>query len=105
MSMMAIIEVGGKQYVVRENQEIRLERLQAEEGSKVTFENVLLLSKDEKEASLGAPFLAKQKVTATVVSQGRDEKVWGIKHKAKKRYKVKFGHKQLHTIVKIDKIA
>ena len=104
MRMLAIIETGGKQYVVREGEELRVEKLEVQEGEKVTFDKVLLSGEGEKVA-LDEKTLSGKTVTATVTSQGRDKKVWGMKHKAKKRYKMKFGHKQPHTMVKIEKIA
>ena len=72
--------------------------------SKITFEEVFFVG-DETAVKVGTPLVAGAKVTGTIVAQGRHDKVWGIKHKAKKRYKVKFGHKQTYTEVLIEKIA
>ncbi|HOX10517.1 MAG TPA: 50S ribosomal protein L21 [Candidatus Moranbacteria bacterium] len=102
--MLAIIKTGGKQYKVAEGDKIKVEKLEGEAGAKITFEEVLFVG-DEKDAKIGAPFIKGAKVESTIVSQGRHKKVWGIKHKPKKRYKVKFGHKQLFTEVEITKIA
>jgi len=102
--MLAIIKTGGKQYKVAEGDKIKVEKLEGEAGAKITFEEVLFVG-DEKDAKIGAPFIKGAKVEGKIVSQGRHKKVWGIKHKAKKRYKVKFGHKQLFTEVEITKIA
>jgi len=102
--MLAVVEIAGKQYIAREGETFRVEKLDAEEGKKVTLANVLLLA-SEKGTKLGTPNVSGAKVEAEVVSHGRDKKVWGIKHKAKKRYKVKFGHKQPHTMVKVVAIA
>ncbi len=102
--MLAIIKTGGKQYKVSEGDKIKIEKIEGEKGTKVTFDEVLFVG-DEKEVKIGEPLLKGAKVEATIVEQGRHKKVWGIKHKAKKRYKVKFGHKQLFTQVEINKIA
>lgn len=102
--MLAIIKTGGKQYKVAEGDKIKVEKLEGEAGAKLTFEEVLFIG-DEKDAKIGTPFIKGAKVEGTIVSQGRHKKVWGIKHKPKKRYKVKFGHKQLFTEVEITKIA
>ncbi len=102
--MLAIIKTGGKQYKVAEGDKVKVEKLEGEAGAKITFEEVLFIG-DETAVKLGAPFITGAKVEATVVDQGRHAKVWGIKHKAKKRYKVKFGHKQTYSEVLIEKIA
>ena len=102
--MLAIIKTGGKQYKVAQGDKIKVEKLEGEAGAKITFDEVLFIG-DEKDVKIGEPFIKGAKVEATIVRQGRYKKVWGIKHKAKKRYKVKFGHKQLFTEVEITKIA
>ena len=102
--MLAIIKTGGKQYKVAEGDKIKVEKIEGEDGAKITFSEVLFVG-DEKDAKVGTPLVGGAKVEAVIVRQGRHDKVWGIKHKAKKRYKVKFGHKQLFTEVEITKIA
>ncbi|MEI7891009.1 MAG: 50S ribosomal protein L21 [bacterium] len=102
--MLAIIKTGGKQYKVAVGDKIKIEKLEGEAGSVISFDEVLFIG-DEKDAKIGTPFIAGAKVEGTLIEQGRHKKVWGIKHKAKKRYKVKFGHKQLYTEVEITKIA
>jgi len=102
--MLAIIKTGGKQYKVAEGDKIKVEKLDGEAGAKITFEEVLFVG-DEKAVKVGEPFLKGAKVEGKIVQQGRHKKVWGIKHKPKKRYKVKFGHKQLFTEVEITKIS
>jgi large subunit ribosomal protein L21 len=103
-SMLAIIKTGGKQYKVAVGDKIKIEKLEGEAGAVITFDEVLFIG-DETDAKIGTPFIEGAKVEGTLVEQGRHKKVWGIKHKAKKRYKVKFGHKQLFTEVEITKIA
>ncbi|HAR99782.1 MAG TPA: 50S ribosomal protein L21 [Candidatus Moranbacteria bacterium] len=102
--MLAIIKTGGKQYKVAVGDKIKIEKLEGEAGAVITFDEVLFIG-DEKDAKIGTPFIEGAKVEGTLVEQGRHKKVWGIKHKPKKRYKVKFGHKQLFTEVEITKIA
>lgn len=102
--MLAIIKTGGKQYKVAVGDKIKIEKLEGEAGAVIIFDEVLLIG-DETAVKVGTPFIEGAKVEATLVEQGRHKKVWGIKHKAKKRYKVKFGHKQLFTEVEITKIA
>lgn len=102
--MLAIIKTGGKQYKVAVGDKIKIEKLEGEDGSKIIFKEVLFVG-DETDVKIGTPFIANAQVEGTLIEQGRHKKVWGIKHKAKKRYKVKFGHKQLFTEVEITKIA
>ncbi len=102
--MLAIIKTGGKQYKVAVGDKIKIEKLEGEAGTVIKFEEVLFIG-DEKDVKIGTPMIAGAIVEGTLVEQGRHKKVWGIKHKPKKRYKVKFGHKQLYTEVEITKIA
>lgn len=102
--MLAIIKTGGKQYKVEPGMKIRVEKLEGEVGAKVAFEEVLLVG-DEKDVKVGEPFLKGAKVEAKIVKQDKAKKVVGIKHKAKKRYKMKFGHRQPFTEVEIMKIV
>ncbi len=102
--MLAIIKTGGKQYKVAVGDKIKIEKLEGEAGSVISFEEVLFVG-DDKDVKIGTPLVAGAIVEGTLVEQGRHKKVWGIKHKPKKRYKVKFGHKQLFTEVEITKIA
>ena len=98
--MQAIIKTGGKQYLVKEGDVIRVEKLLGEENARVVFDEVLFVGSDT-EAQL-AP--AKVKVEGIIRKQTRSKKVTGVKHKAKKRYKVTFGHRQMVTEVEITKV-
>lgn len=102
--MLAIIKTGGKQYKIEAGDKIKIEKVEGEEGSIVVFPEVLFLG-DEKEVKIGTPFLEGVKVEGKILAQKKDKKVWGIKHKAKKRYKIKFGHRQEVTEVEIVKIG
>ena len=102
--MLAIIKTGGKQYKVAEGDKIKVEKLEGEEGSKIIFDEVLFVG-DEKEAKIGGPFIKGAKVEGKILKTAQGKKVTGIKFKAKKRYKVKFGHRQIITEVEIKKIS
>lgn len=103
MSKLAVIKTGGKQYKVAENDIIQIEKLPVEAGNSVTFDQVLLVA-NGKDVQVGTPTVAKAKVTAKVLEQGRDKKVTVVKYKAKSRYSVKKGHRQPFTKVQIEKI-
>ena len=98
--MLAIIKTGGKQYLVKRGDKIKIEKIEGEIGSKHSFSEVLFVG-DEKEAKIGTPILKGVKIEAKILKQERSDKVWGMKHKPKKRYKVKFGHRQPFTEVEI----
>ena len=102
--MIAIIQTGGKQYQVTEGDHLRIEKLEGEVGATLTFSEVLFVG-DEQTVQVGAPTVSGVTVEATILKQDKAKKVTGIKHKAKKRYKVKFGHRQPFTEVEIVKIA
>lgn len=101
--MVAIIKTGGKQYTVTENDIITIEKLDAEVGDKVTFDEVLMTSKDG-EISVGRPFLDNVKINGVVEEQGKGDKVIVFKFKRKKDYRKKRGHRQLYTKVRIESI-
>ncbi len=100
--MYAIIETGGKQIKVEEGQEIYIEKLDAEAGETVSFENVLFVGGDD--VKVGAPFVEGATVTAKVEKHGRQKKIIVWKMKAKKNYRRKQGHRQPYTKVVIEKI-
>lgn len=99
--MYAIIATGGKQYKVSEGDVIKVEKLDAEAGNTVTFDQVLAVS--DKGLKAGSD-VAKATVTATVIDQGKGKKVIVYKYKRKSGYHKKNGHRQAYTQVKIDKI-
>ena len=101
--MLAIIKTGGKQYKVGVGDKIKVEKLEGEEGSVISFDEVLFVG-DEKDAKVGTPNVAGAKVEAKIIKTEKGDKVTGVKFKAKKRYKVKFGHRQIQTEVEITAI-
>ena len=99
----AVIKSGSKQYLVHDGAVIKVEKLDVEPGKKVTFDEVLLLAGDQ-DIKVGAPLVAGVKVSGEVVKHGRQDKIMGVKMKAKKRQRKLFGHKQHYTQVKITGI-
>ncbi len=99
--MYAIIATGGKQYKVSEGDVIKVEKLDAEVGNTVTFDEVIAVSNDS--LKVGAE-ISGATVSATVMEQGRGRKIIVYKYKRKTGYHKKNGHRQAYTQVKIDKI-
>ena len=102
--MYAIIVTGGKQYTVSEGDIIFIEKLNAEEGTTVTFDQVIAVSGNDG-LKVGAPTVAGASVTANVVKNGKGKKVYVLKYKAKKNEKKKIGHRQPYTKVQIQTIV
>ena len=102
--MYAIVEIAGHQYKVEKDQRIYVNRLEGKEGSKVNFENVLLIE-DKGKVTVGAPAIKGAKVSAKIESHLKGDKVIVFKKKRRKGYKVKNGHRQYLTKIKIDNIS
>ena len=103
--MYAVIKTGGKQYRVAKNQYLKIEKLDAEVGSTVDFDQVLLVGGDGGEPKVGTPLLDGAKVTAEVVEQTRGPKIVIFKKRRRKNFRRKTGHRQYITVVKIADIA
>ena len=101
--MYAIIETCGKQYKVAQGDVVFFEKLDNEEGKKVTFDKVVLLSDDGK-VQVGNPYVKGIKVEGKVVSHGKAKKILVFKYKAKKNYRRTQGHRQTYTKVEITGI-
>ena len=101
--MYAIIEACGKQYKVEEKDVVFFEKLVAEEGKKVTFDKVILVSDDGK-VQVGNPYVKGVKVEGKVVSHGKGKKIIVFKMKPKKNERKKQGHRQPYTKVEITSI-
>jgi large subunit ribosomal protein L21 len=99
----AIVEDGGKQYKAVIGQTIEVDHFAAEVGEELDLERVLLVVNDE-ETSIGTPYIQGAKIQATVISQIKAPKVIVFKYKPKKRYRVKQGHRQRYTRIRIDSI-
>ena len=101
--MYAVIEACGKQYKVEEKDVVFFEKLDAEEGKKVTFDKVILVSNDGK-VQVGNPYVKGVKVEGKVVSHGKGKKIIVFKMKPKKNERKKQGHRQPYTKVEITSI-
>ncbi|TNF46362.1 MAG: 50S ribosomal protein L21 [Bacteroidetes bacterium] len=101
--MYAIVEIAGQQFKVQKDQKIFVHRLDAEAGSKVTFDKVLLVDNSGK-INVGAPAIAGAKVTAEVIDHLKGDKVIVFKKKRRKGYRKKNGHRQSFTAITIKDI-
>lgn len=101
--MYALVEIRGHQFKVEKGQEVFVNRLEGKEGGKVEFDRVLLKEKDGK-VEVGTPAL-KSRVKATIVEHLKGDKVIVFKKKRRKGYRVKNGHRQALTKIKIDSIS
>ena len=102
--MYAIVEIAGQQFKVEKDQRCYVHQLEGKPGSSVTFENVLLLDDDGK-VSVGAPAVKGVQVTAKIEQHLKGDKVIVFKKKRRKGYKVKNGHRQYLTKIKIETIS
>lgn len=102
--MYAIVEIGGKQFKVSEGDIVFVPRIESlEAGAKVTFDKVLLVSKDGK-VSIGNEYVKGAKVEAAVISHGKEKKVLVYKYKAKKNERKMQGHRQPYTKIQVESI-
>jgi large subunit ribosomal protein L21 len=101
--MYAIIVTGGKQYRVSEGDKIRVEKLDAEEGSAVEIKEVLLLGRDDGPVT-GTPLVEGASVKASVIGHGKEDKVIIFKYRRKKNYRRFRGHRQRYTELKVESI-
>lgn len=102
--MYAVIETGGKQYRVEVGTELEVELLDVEPGKTITLERVLLVA-DGDDSTIGRPLVADATVSAEVVSQTRGPKLISFKYRPKARSRVKKGHRQELTVLRIADIA
>ena len=102
--MYAIVDIAGQQFKVAKNQKIYVHRLEAKTGSKVSFDQVLLMD-DGVKVTIGAPAIANASVEAKVVKHLKDDKVIVFKKKRRKGYRVKNGHRQSLTQIVIESIG
>lgn len=102
--MYAVIKTGGKQYRVAAGDKFKVEKLEADVGAEITFDQVLMVA-DGDNVKVGAPMLSGAAVKATVVSHGRGDKVRIFKMKRRKHYRKSQGHRQHFTEVQISGIS
>lgn len=100
---LAVIEAGGKQYLVSEGQKIKVEKISADKNGAVVFDKVLLVF-DGKKTTLGKPLIKGASVEAKLTKTGRNRKVIVFRYHSKTRYRKKKGHRQYFTEVAISKI-
>ena len=102
--MSAVIHTGGKQYRVEEGTYLKIEKLELGVGDSIEFDKVLMIQSDDA-VKVGLPFIEGGKVTATVLSQGRHDKVKIIKFRRRKHHMKQQGHRQYYTEVQITGIS
>ena len=102
--MFAVIKAGGKQYRVKEGAVVRIEKLDADQGASVEFNQVLMVGEGAS-VTLGAPYVGSAKVLATVESHGKGDKVRIVKFRRRKHYLRQGTHRQLFTEVKVTDIS
>ena len=101
--MYVLVEFKGKQYKAETGALLKVDKIDAEPGTALAIETVLLVSADT--VTVGSPYVQGAKVTATVESHGRDDKIIVFKYKPKKDYRRKQGHRQQYSIIKIGEIS
>ena len=103
--MYAVVKTGGKQYKVAPGEKLKIERIPADVGAEVTLDQVLMIVGEGDSVRLGQPIVSGAAVKATVVAQGRGEKVKIFKMRRRKHYQKHQGHRQNYTELRIDSIA
>jgi len=103
--MFAIIRKDGRQYRVSKGETVRFDRINSELGGDFEAEEVLAISEKEGELKFGSPIIIGAKVAGKILSHGKDKKIIIFKRKRRKTYRRKYGHRQLHTMVKIESIS
>jgi large subunit ribosomal protein L21 len=102
--MYALVEFKGKQYKAEKGVLLKVDRIDAEPGSVLEIDTVLLVSGGEADVSVGSPYVAGAKVSAKVESHEKDKKIIVFKYKPKKDYRRKQGHRQQYSVIKIEDI-
>lgn len=102
--MYAVVVSGGKQHRVEEGETLKLEKLNAEVGSSIDFDRILLVANGD-DVKIGEPVVAGAKVSAEIVSHGRGKKIRIVKFKRRKHHMKQAGHRQWYTEVKITGIS
>ncbi len=101
--MYAVVRTGGKQARVSPGDSVRIERIQGEVGDTVELAEVLLVG-DDGEPKIGTPLVDGAKVVGTITAQGRGDKITVFKMKRRKGYRVKQGHRQEYTELRVERI-
>ncbi len=101
--MYAVVRTGGRQFRVAQGESVRVEKLPGAVGDTVELAEVLLVGSGD-EPRIGAPVLAGAKVVGTIIAQGKGAKLTMFKMKRRKGYRRKYGHRQLYTEIRVDRI-
>lgn len=104
MAQLAVIQTGGKQYLVKEGDTLRVEKLDVKDGAELSFDALLVTDEEGKDVKVGTPTVKGAKVSAKVTGVGKADKVTVIKFHAKTRYKRKAGHRQPFTAITIESV-
>ena len=102
--MYALIESGGKQYKVSEGTVLKVEKLEAAAGDRLSIDKVLMVNDENGNVKVGNPLVSNARVEVEVMEQGREKKVVVFKYKRRKNYRKKQGHRQPFTRIKVLKI-
>ena len=100
--MIAVVEIGKKQYIVQKGDTLKVQRLESED-KKIVFDKVLLIA-DDKKTKVGAPYLDKARIEAEIEEEFKDKKIIVYKWKRRKKYRKTRGHRQILTTLKITRI-
>jgi large subunit ribosomal protein L21 len=104
LNMYAVIKTGGKQYRIQVGEKLKVEQLQVENGSELVIDQVLMVADGDK-VSVGTPLVSGAKVSATVLGQGRHDKIRIFKMRRRKHYQKHQGHRQNYTEIQITAIS
>jgi large subunit ribosomal protein L21 len=102
--MYALVEFKGRQYKAEKGALLKVDRIDAEPGSKLDIDSVLLLSGDEKGVTVGTPYVPGARVSAVVKNHAKDKTIIVFKYKPKKDYRRKQGHRQQYSLIEIEDI-
>ena len=102
--MYAVIRTGGKQYRVSAGEALRVEKIDAETGAEIMLTEVLMVGQGD-EITIGSPLVSGASVKATVLTQGKGDKIRIFKMRRRKHYRKTQGHRQLYTEIRIDSIS
>ena len=102
--MYAIVDIKGKNYVAEQGKALLVDKLQENNGDKITLDKILLFKNDENKVQVGNPYLKNMNIEASVLDTFKDKKITVMKFKRRKNYKKKQGHRQQITKIMIDKI-
>jgi len=102
--MYALVEFKGRQYKAEKGSLLKVDKIDAEPGSKLDIDTVLLISRGEADVAVGTPYVAGAKVSAVVENHAKDKKIIVFKYKPKKDYRRKQGHRQQYSVIRIEDI-